>query len=385
LGDNDFRKSDPRIASPPGTARLGYIEYAMPETIYRNRRAVQIENAELRVTVLAGGGHIAEIAHKQTGVNPLWTPPWPSIEPSDWRAESHPEYGNDAESRLLAGIMGHNLCLDVFGGPSAEESAAGMSVHGEASIVPYEIDARPGELTARATLSEAGLRFERRIRLPESGTVVEISETVENLTAWDRPSAWTQHVTLGPPFLVPGSTQFRAPATRSKVYETDFMGGKGYQNIGAEFDWPYVPSGAGTADLRVMRAAAPSGGYTTHLMDPQREQAYFLAWTPETRVLAGYVWKRSDFPWLGIWEENRARTHAPWNGQAVTRGMEFGVSPMPETRRQMIERGSLFGERTYRWIPARSRVEVRYRAFVTTAETIPESVEWDGAGGLRFA
>ena len=90
----------------------------MPETTYRNRRAVQIENDLLRITVLVEGGHIAEILDKQTGVNPLWTPPWPSIEPSSYDLGKHPGYGSDSESRLLAGIMGHNLCMDIFGGPS---------------------------------------------------------------------------------------------------------------------------------------------------------------------------------------------------------------------------------------------------------------------------
>ena len=52
--------------------------------------------------------------------------------------------------------------------------------------------------------------------------------------------------------------------------------------------------------------------------------------------------------------------------------MEFGVSPMPETRRQMLERGSLFGERGFRWIPARSRVQVAYSAFLQPATAIPE-------------
>ena len=49
---------------------------------YRGRRAATIENADLRVTVLQEGGHIAEILDKAAGVNPLWTPPWPTIEPS---------------------------------------------------------------------------------------------------------------------------------------------------------------------------------------------------------------------------------------------------------------------------------------------------------------
>src|SRR5690349_17149848 len=110
-------------------------------TTYRNRRAVQIETEVLRATCLVEGGHLAELLHKPTGINPLWTPPWPTIEPSQYDPARHPEYGRNPESKLLAGIMGHNLCLDLFGGPSAEEAAAGISVHGEASVGPYEITA----------------------------------------------------------------------------------------------------------------------------------------------------------------------------------------------------------------------------------------------------
>jgi hypothetical protein len=48
---------------------------------------------------------------------------------------------------------------------------------------------------------------------------------------------------------------------------------------------------------------------------------------------------------------------------------------MPETRRQMIDRGKLFGAPGYRWIPARSSVQVEYSAFITTADAIPEREE----------
>lgn len=338
----------------------------------------------LRVTVLVEGGHIAEMRDKQTGVNPLWTPPWPSIEPSTYSLEKHPEYGCDAESKLLAGIMGHNLCLDIFGGVSAEEAAAGLTVHGEASVAPYSIEEAGDGLVARADLPQAQLRVERRLRL--EGRVLEITETVENLSATDRPVGWTQHVTLGPPFLEKGSTQFRAPATRSKVIESDFSQGKGYMKIGAEFDWPWVPhKDGGAVDLRVFTDTPVSGGFTTHLMDPQREQAFFIAFSPRTQVAFGYVWKQADFPWLGIWEENYSRLNPPWNGQTLTRGMEFGVSPMPETRRQMIARGSLFGVPGYRWIPARTPVRAEYCAFLTSAPSIPEEAVWEGGAKLRLA
>lgn len=332
----------------------------MSETKFHNRRAVQMENDQLRVTVTVEGGHLAEILHKSTGVNPLWIPPWPSIEPSTYSAEKHPEYGDHNESKLLCGIMGHNLCLDLFGTPSAEEYAAGISVHGEASVVPYEISTHGDTLTAKCVLRESQLAFERTLRL--DGNNVFFDETVENLSAYDRPIAWTQHVTLGPPFLERGKTEFRAPGTKSREL-----------NGTADFDWPLRPSADGRQeDLQVYTNAESSGGFTTHLMDPDREQAYFLAYSPSSKTLLGYVWKQSDFPWLGIWEENHSRQHGPWNGRTLTRGMEFSASPFPESRRQMIERCGMFGAPGFRWIPGKSRVSVQYHAFLRDAANIPE-------------
>lgn len=338
----------------------------MTEVTYRNRKAVQIENSSLRVTVLREGGHIAEILHKASGVNPLWTPPWTSIEPSSYDRGKHPEYGSDAESKLLAGIMGHNACIDVFGGVSESEAAAGMTVHGEASVAPYSCEARDGGLHTQCELPGAQLTFGRFLRL--EGDQVLIRETVHNLGAWDRPIAWTQHVTMGPPFLEHGETQFRVPGTKSKVYEAEF--GDTYVS-GAEFDWPLAPlKKGGRMDLQVYTKAPVSGGYTAHMLDPHREKGYFKAYSPKTKVLFGYEWPRVDFPWLGIWEENHSRTNPPWNGKAVTRGMEFGASPMPETRKQMIDRRELFGVPGYRWAPAKQALTVEYKAFIRTAETI---------------
>jgi hypothetical protein len=325
---------------------------------YRGRRAARLENEHLRVTLTIEGGHIAEILDKATGVNPLWTPPWKSIEPFDYTFERYPEYGSGPEAKLLAGIMGHNLCLDVFGGPSPEEATAGITVHGEASVAAYDADMTGDTLTMRVTLLHAQLAVERTLTL--EGHSVHIMESVENLGAFDRPIAWTQHVTLGSPFLEAGATRFDLTAGRSKTYESEF--GDLY-TTGVEFDWPHAPTRQqGNLDLRTYPDVAESAGYTAHLMNPQLEHAWFTASSPSSGVLFGYRWRREDFPWCGIWEENRSRKQTPWNGQTIARGFEFGVSPMPETRRQMIERGTLFGVPAYRWLPARTLVTVNYEA-----------------------
>src|SRR5580692_588653 len=130
----------------------------MTETRYRGRRAASIENESVRVTVLIEGGHIAEILDKRSGVNPLWTPPWDSIEPSTYDLARHPEYGADAESKLLSGIMGHNLCMDIFGWPSPEEAAAGLTVHGDASVAVYDVASSEAVLTQRASMPYSQLR-----------------------------------------------------------------------------------------------------------------------------------------------------------------------------------------------------------------------------------
>lgn len=345
-------------------------------TVYRGRRAAAIENDHLRVTVLEEGGHIAEILDKRTGVNPLWIPHWPSIEPSTYDASAHRLYGDGVDGALLSGIMGHNLCVDIFGGPSPEEAAAGLAVHGETSVARFDLDASQSELTMGTVLALTELRVERRISLHDRS--VRIRESLENLTALDHPTAWTEHVTLGAPFLEKGATEFRASATRSKVIDAPF-GTADYLQDGAVFEWPWAPTSAGgRVDLQVYTAAPVSNAYTAHLLDPQREHAFFVAFSRASRLAFGYVWRTSDFPWLGIWEENHSRAYAPWNGRELTRGMEFGVSPFPESRRQMLERGRLFDTPTYRWIPARTRVEVEYWAVLRGDTAVPEALEWPG-------
>ena len=347
-------------------------------TPYRGRRAASIENDVLRVTVLEEGGHIAEITDRASGVNPLWTPHWPSIEPSQYDPARDLVYGGGADASLLAGIMGHNLCLDIFGGPSAEEAAAGFPVHGETSVARFEIttsnaDGSAPSLSMSAVLPSAQLRIVRRITLEER--VVRINERVENLAATDRPVGWTQHVTMGPPFVARGETALRLTADRSHVYPGTF-GPADYLRAGAEFAWPCAPrDGDGEVDLRLRTTASSSSAYTAHRMDRQRDRAFFIAHAPAPGLAFGYEWERRDFPWAGIWEENHARTSAPWDGRTETWAVEFGVSPFPETRRAMIERGRLFDTPCFRWLPAGSTTEVEYRAFLAPAAVIPEDVQ----------
>src|SRR5580658_8038698 len=133
-------------------------------------------------------------------------------------------------------------------------------------------------------------------------------------------------------------------------------------------------SDGGQANLQQMHKTAPASSYTAHLADLQSDNAWFAAFAPQFRLAFGYIWKRSDFPWLGIWEENCSRQASPWDRHEVTRGMEFGASPFPETRREMIVRNRLMGAPTYKWIAARGRLEAEYWIVSQLADAVPESL-----------
>ena len=344
-----------------------------------HRRQVHLENDRLRLTLLPGGGHIAAAEWKETGLSPLWDPPWETMEPSRYDARSHPQYGQGPEARLLSGIAGHSLCFDIFGVPSDAEAAAGLGVHGEGSAADWEVDSGAGWVKLRAEFPLAAMRFERRLELAAGSGRVDISETATNLAGTDRAVGWTQHVTLGPPFLEQGETLFEASATRSKVLDGAFAPGADRFAAGAEFDWPLAPLAAGGwGDMRRAAREEASGAYTAHLMDPAREESFFAAYHPGSEMLFGYTWQRSDFPWLGIWEENRSRAHKPWNRRTLARGMEFGASPFPETRREALQRGRLFGEKTIGWVPARSSARADYALFIARAAA--EDVRGFGSG-----
>ncbi|PYQ97180.1 MAG: hypothetical protein DMF97_14285, partial [Acidobacteria bacterium] len=260
-----------------------------------------------------------------------------------------------------------------FGGPSIEEATSGLIVHGDAPVAPYAISESDDGLRLGSLLPLAQIRFERFITL--RGRAVGIRERVDSLCGFDRPIGWTQHVTLGPPFLEKGTTRFRASASQSRVFPSVF-GAADYLRPGARFEWPDAPrADGGIADLRLFTNEPRSSAYTTHLMNAHARTAFFVAFSPRSELAFGYVWMPADFPWMGIWEENSSRLGPPWNGQTLTRGMEFGVSPFPETRRAMVARGRMFDTPTYRWLPANASLEAAYWIVFQNATSIPESID----------
>jgi hypothetical protein len=319
---------------------------------FQDRNAWQIGSEEIRATILECGAHVAEIVCKAAGeINPLWVQNRPTIDSDRFDPAIHGHiYGTDSEARLISGLLGHNLCFPYWGRPSAAEEAAGMTFHGESNILRWKmLDGQPHWLKLAVTLPNCSIRFEREVRCV--GNVIYFSEAATNLSAWDRPVGWCEHVTLGPPFLEPGSTVMVANLTRG--FRTD-------DEEAGEFQWP---EGHGTIPclLTGVSTVQHSDFVNSFLVDPAAELGHFAAWHPRLRLLFGYVFPRREFPWMTVWEDHTAAR--------LTRGMEFRNTPIDGTMRQLLRKAAIWDVPVYDWIDAKSTLRKNYAAFaVATPE-----------------
>jgi hypothetical protein len=138
-----------------------------------------------------------------------------------------------------------------------------------------------------------------------------------------------------------------------------------------EFEWPSAPrEKGGEADLSVPFREPGTGFVASVLLDPGREMHFVAALNWELGLAAGYVFRRQDFPWIAVWEENCAREYVPWNGKTRARGMEFGTTPMPIGKDAAFLAGKLFDTPGWKRIPGRTTQGVVYAAFLAV---VPKS------------
>ena len=324
------------------------------------KEAIVLANDRIEVTVLRQGGSLAKIIAQDdpSKLNPLW--------------DSYRNARNQGRPIPATGGVGHFVCVDGFGPVSDEESAAGMNGHGEAhrlmwSLVSADADADQVKLVQTVTLPRVHERLTREVLLFEGENVVRVHSRLESLLSFDRPVVWAEHGTIGSPFLEPAKTVVDMSANRAmtRPRPKPVRGRTHRLTSGEEFEWPMAPTQAGgKVDLRAAPAEHDSLDHTGHLMTLGGEVAWVTALHPEKKLLLGYLFKTSEYPWMQTWE------NYPAEGM-MARGLEFGTQSFDRPRREMITQNRLFGELLYRWLPAQSTIESTFLMFWTT---VPEGM-----------
>lgn len=302
---------------------------------WKNRRAYRLSNGIIELTVLLGAGHIADFRLCGSPINALFESPWPTIEPQTYSSGEHALlYGDGPVGRFLSAYTGHALALGYFGMPSSSEAVQGLPLHGEASVSDWKVvSAAAGDhsatLAMEVSLPVQRLHFRREISLPANSFSACITEIVTNPTSDEIEFQWVQHAAFGEPLLNNSEATLVVTGTRGLTWPAGY---EGHELLASdvEFRWPFARSiDDKQVDLSQPFVSDGTGFVAALLTDSNRENAFVAVHNRCHDLVAGYCFDRQVFPWIALWEENRARDHAPWNKRTRVRGVEFGTSPMP--------------------------------------------------------
>ncbi len=334
---------------------------------WHGRRAVRLVSDCLELVLLTGGGHVASLAPSD-GPNVLWEAEWKTIEPRQFHPKRDAKtYGQPPVGNFLAHFTGHAVCVDYFGAPSPEETAQGLPLHGEIASETWKIVARSARGEARASCHVRGprtqIRFERRVTLRDGEPIAYFRERLTNDRSQDRFVEWAQHATFGKPMLVPGESRVALSGTQAIGWPLGYEG-KALLPDCLPFTWPVAPTlDGGQADLSRPFAHRGKGFVVAVLVERGRQYGWVAALNSKLGLVAGYCFRRADFPWVAVWEENGARQYSPWKGRCQALGLEFGTSPTPVGLRETVLKGPELGESTFCVVPAKATKEVAYIAF----------------------
>lgn len=337
---------------------------------WKNRPAYRLANGSIELTVLLGGGHIADFRLSESPLNTLWEAPWKTIDSHTFSSTKHAAlYGDGAVGKFLSGYTGHALVLGYFGLPSADEAAQGLPLHGEAAsaqwtLISAEESDESASLMLEVELPVYQLTFWRKITLRVGALTAAIDETIVNHSSAEIRLQWVQHAAFGEPFCAKADASLFVPVSCAITWPLGYEDHE-FLPSNAEFTWPNAPTAnGGQADLTIPFQQDGTGFIVSLLIQPERH-AFCAIHNRIHKLVAGYSFDRSRFPWIALWEENCARSYPPWNGTTRVRGVEFGTSPMPLGLDQAREVRSLHDTPVLARIPPRSQLSTSYEIFVS--------------------
>jgi hypothetical protein len=298
------------------------------------------------------GGAITRFELAGSGINPLGF---------HFTSEQMP-----ANNKGGANFQGHFICLGRWGLPSAGEINSGIPNHGEPANSRWTITGeRSLELRMQTLAGKEGLAVERLLLLDAENAVYLVKESVKNINPLGRLYNMVQHPSFADPFL-------------DETTIVDCNAAQGfdqahYKAIPAnKFEWPGFLEGHKTP-LNLRTATSGYSAVYSFVSNPSGKHGWITAYSPKHHLLLGYCWKRSDYPWIHIWQQFE-------EGKLLYLGTEFGTAGIHQPFKEILDTATtLFGEKTFDYLDSGETVN---RAFISfTART---SDGFSGVEGIEL-
>lgn len=315
------------------------------------------DGTKAKLEIQTEGSAITHFSLKKNQINPFtWT-----LQPDQM---PKPNQGGPV-------FRGHFLCIGRWGAASEAEQKAGLPHNGEVNTLNWKI-IKPVQLEKNNLVAESEcleikdqLKVSRVISMPKTGSSFLMTESVENIASFDRMYNFTQHPTIGEPFLAP-TTLIDCNATLGFDQRTD-------ANLleSTAFTFPEGQLKDGYADLR--RVNEERGYVTTHIFPDTTKTGWVTACNPEQKLLLGYVFRTAEYPWLNLWHWKKDRKpHA--------HGLEFGTTGLGKPYKFLLDNCvTFFGRKSWDWIETGQKITKKYICFLAE---LPEKFE--GVGTLSY-
>lgn len=316
---------------------------ATAQSMQDGRRSVVLKSPSASATFDVGGGALVDFRLNGMTLNPFtWnTPPKGDTEPRP---------------------MGHFICFDRWGQPSANEAKNGMPFHGEATSVVWAVPSQPREVNGsiqtemNCKLPIGGMSLRRTARLSMKSPVLEVTEHITNDNLLGRVYNIVQHPSIAPPFL---DDTVIVDSNALKGYMQESPWPKPEEPV---IYWPFVAYKGALVDLRKLSSDS-SPSVTSFVFDDKAEYGWVTASNPGLGLLVGYIWKTAEYPWLNIWRNTL-------NGSPAARGLEFGTTGLHKPFADILEKHTIFDHRLCEYIDAGQQITKSYIAFL--AEIPPD-------------
>ena len=273
-------------------------------TPMKANRIVTLQNERLQLRFDLTGGALTTLILDEYGVNPY-----------DWRipSEKMPE-----NNRKGSPFQGHFFCSGRWGAPTPDEIKAGIPHNGEFANGDWTYEEKSkqnGIMYAEATIEK--WKIEREINLSVADPVCRIDETVTNLMPFARHYVIVQHATFGGRFL---NNQCKVHTNAGAGFNQALIKQPDWQKYTYTFPRGIADTSGNVFDLTL--SDTPQSYVSTHIVEDTT--AWITIASPMHRLLVGYVWKQTDYPWVHIWHDTK-------NGTITAKGLEFGTTGLGDT------------------------------------------------------
>jgi galactose mutarotase-like enzyme len=278
-------------------------------------RCMVLENELLRIEILVDkGATIRSLLHKPTDTEFMWHAPR-ALRPASVTLGGSFFEGYEG---------GWQEVLPNGGPPSVHPSGAPLPFHGESVDVPWEVEVQvdePDEVKVRLSLETARtpLLVQKTLTLRSGSQVLEIEETLTNLSRHPLPIMWGHHPAVGAPFLGP-ECRIDVPARRASTHRAEPIPDHRV-SFDTEFEWPYAPGVDGSViDMRMI--PGPDSGTADWACLLELESGWYAITNTQSRIGFGLVFDSTLFPYLWYWQMWGGWKGYPFYGRAYCCALE---------------------------------------------------------------